>query len=152
MSATEKYLKTLLSYYEDEIMGEAYFYSLADHFDEREKLALLAMVERRAAESILPFLRKYGLIPREEPELKALGEAVVERHESFTWPELMSYMVKRYPEYLDDFTALEKMAPEEDLYALNILTKHEVAAIEFAEKELTGKPGSLAPLHEYLQP
>jgi hypothetical protein len=32
-------------------MGEAYFYGLADHFDEREKLILLARVERRAAQS-----------------------------------------------------------------------------------------------------
>jgi len=152
METTENYLKTLLSYYEDEIMGEAYFHRLADHFDEREKLVLLAIVERRAAESILPLIRKYGLTPRAESELKALGKADVEHHESFTWPELMSYMVKRYPGYLDDFTALEKIAPEEDLYALNILSDHEVAAIEFAEKELTGDPDSLTPLHEYLQP
>jgi dimethylamine/trimethylamine dehydrogenase len=152
METTENYLKTLLSYYEDEIKGEAYFHGLADHFDEREKLVLLAIVERRAAESILPLIRKYGLTPRAEPELKALGEADVERHESFTWPELMSYMVQRYPGYLDDFTALEKIAPEEDLYALNILTDHEVAAIEFAEKELAGELDSLTPLHEYLQP
>jgi dimethylamine/trimethylamine dehydrogenase len=152
MKATEIYLKTVLSYYEDEIRGEAYFYGLANHFDEREKLALLAMVERRAAESILPLIRKYRLTPREEAELKALGGTDAERHASFTWPELMSYMAKRYPGYLDDFTALEKMAPEEDLYALTILTNHEVAAIEFAERELARKLGSLTPLHEYLQP
>ncbi len=150
VKTTKNYLETLLSYYEDEIMGEAYFYGLADHFDEREKLSLLAIVERRTAESILPLLEKYGLTPRAELELKALGEADVERHESFTWPELMSHMVKCYPGYLDDFIALEKMAPEEDLATLTILTDHEVAAIKFAEKELIGKADSLTPLHEFL--
>lgn len=150
MSVTEKYLETLLSYYEDEIMGEAYFYGLASNFDEWGKLALLAMVERRTAESILPLLEKYDLKPRSKSELKALAKADLERHESFTWTELMSYIVKRYPGYLDDFEALEKIAPEEDLTTLTILTDHEVAAIKFAEKELIGKADSLTPLHEYL--
>lgn len=30
---------------------------------------------------------------------------------------LSHYIVKRYPGYLEDFKALERMAPEEDLYA-----------------------------------
>ncbi len=150
METTEKYLKTLLSYYEDEIMGEAYFYGLVDHFDEQEKLTLLARVERRAAESMLPLLKKYGLVPRDEAELKTQGEDDVERHSSFAWSEFMSYMVKRYPGYVDDFKVLEQMAPNEDLYALRILTDHEVAAIKFAKKELAGDPKSLLPLHEYL--
>ena len=42
------------------------------------------------------------------------------------------------------------MAPEEDLYALNNLTEHEVAAIEFAKRELARDPDSLAPLRNYL--
>ena len=152
MRTTDKYLKTLLSYYEDEIMGEAYFYGLVDHFEEKGKLTLLARVERRAAESVVPLLNKYDLVPRDESELKTQGESYVGRHESFDWFELMTYIVNRYPGYLDDFTALEKIAPEEDLYALNILTDHEVAAIEFAKRELTGDPDSLAPLYDYLDP
>ena len=74
----------------------------------------------------------------------------MQRHASFGWLEFMTYMVNRYPGYLEDFTALEKMAPEEDLYALNNLTDHEVAAIEFAKRELAGDPHSLAPLRDYL--
>ena len=38
--STNTYRETLLSYYEDEIGGEAYFYALAEHFDESEKLSL----------------------------------------------------------------------------------------------------------------
>ena len=67
------------------------------------------------------------------------------------WFEFMTYMVNRYPGYLEDFTALERMAPDEDLYALNNLTDHEVAAIEFAKRELMGDPDSLAPLCDYLK-
>ena len=150
MRATDKYLKTLLSYYEEEIEGEAYFYGLIDHFEEQEKLTVLARVERHAATSVVPLLEKYDLVPRDESELKTRGESYVGRHASFDWFEFMTYIVKRYPDYLEDFTALKRMAPEEDLYALNILTDHEVAAIEFAKRELAGDPDSLAPLYDYL--
>ena len=150
MRATDKYLKTLLSYYEEEIEGEAYFYGLVDHFEEQDKLTVLARVERRAAESVVPLLEKYALVPRDESELKTRGEGYVGRHASFDWFEFMTYMVNRYPGYLEDFTALERMAPEEDLCALNNLTDHEVATIEFAKRELAGDPDSLTPLYDYL--
>jgi len=150
MITADKYLKTLLSYYEEEIEGEAYFYGLVDHFEEQEKVTVLARVERRAAESVVPLLEKYGLVPRDESELKTRGESYVGRHASFDWFEFMTYMVNRYPGYLEDFTTLEKMAPEEDLDALNNLTDHEVVVIEFAKRELAGDPDSLAPLYDYL--
>ena len=150
VKATDKYLKTLLSYYEEEIEGEAYFYGLVNHFEEQDKLTVLAKVERRAAESVVPLLEKYGLVPRDESELRSRGESYVGRHASFDWFEFMTYVVNRYPGYLEDFTALERMAPEEDLYALNNLTDHEVAAIEFSKRELVGDPDSLAPLYDYL--
>ena len=150
VKATDKYLKTLLSYYEEEIEGQAYFYGLVNHFEEQDKLTVLAKVERRAAESVVPLLEKYGLVPRDESELRSRGESYVGRHASFDWFEFMTYMVNRYPGYLEEFTALERMAPEEDLYALNNLTDHEVAAIEFAKRELAGDPASLAPLFDYL--
>ena len=73
MRATDNYLKMLLSYYEEEIEGEAYFYGLVDHFEEQEKLTVLARVERRAAESVVPLLEKYELVPRDESELKTRG-------------------------------------------------------------------------------
>ena len=150
MRATDKYLKTLLSYYEEEIEGEAYFYGLVDHFEEQEKLTVLARVERHAATSVVPLLEKYDLVPRDESELKTRGESYVGRHASFDWFEFMTYIVKRYPDYIEDFTALKRMAPEGDLYALNILMDHEVAAIEFAKRELAGDADSLTPLYDYL--
>jgi dimethylamine/trimethylamine dehydrogenase len=147
------YLETLLKYYEDEVMGEAYFYGLADHIGgtiEREKLALLAKVERRAADVVQPLLEKYGLVPRDESVLKILGEAHVERHRHYSWMELMAYMTDRYPAYLDEFEALERLAPEDDMPALKLLTHHEVVAIDFADKEIAGDSDSLASVREYL--
>ncbi len=145
------YLETLLSYYEDEISGEAYFYALADHFDERDKIILLARIERDAAQAIEPLLEKYDLTPKDEAELKSQGRSYLKLHQSYSWVEFMTYIIERYPEYLDEFRALEAMAPVEDLPALNQLTEHEVAVIDFAEKELAGDPDSLAPLMRYLE-
>jgi dimethylamine/trimethylamine dehydrogenase len=149
--ASPDYLETLLSYYEDEISGEAYFYALADHFAERDKIILLAKTERVAAQAIEPLLEKYGLVPRDESDLKSEERSYLELHQSYSWKEFMTYIVERYPAYLDEFNALEQMAPYEDLDALDILTTHEVAVIDFAEKELAGDPDSLAPLIQYLE-
>ena len=146
-----RYLDTLLRYYEEEISGEAYFYGLADHFDERDKMILLARTERVAAEAVAPLLEKYSLVPQDESGLHALGKSYVDLHRSYSWQEFMNYVLERYPAYLDDFTALEQMAPPEDRPALNVLTAHEIAVIEFAEKELRGDPDSLVPLNQYLE-
>ncbi len=144
------YLDTLLRYYEEEINGEAYFYGLAEHFSERDKTALLARAERVAARAVEPLLEKYGLRPRPESELFDEGREHIARHRDYAWHDFMAYIVERYPGYLDDFKALEKMAPPEDLPALARLTEHEVVVIKFAQKELAREPDSTAPLLRYL--
>ena len=146
----KQYLDTLLQYYEEEVSGESYFYGLADHFDNRDELILLAKVERHAARTIQPLLSKYGLLPRSESVLAKEGMEDVARHTLMKWQEFVSYMVDRYPKYLDDFAALEDMAPAEDLRLLRKLTAHEVAAIEFANREASGDTNSVLPLQRYL--
>ena len=147
------YHKTLLDYYEEEIMGEAYFRGLARLFESAgagEKLLLLAQVERRTADIMEPLLRKYDLKPREETVLLDLGTAQAEK-EKRSWPEFVEYMIKRFPAYIDDFERLERLAPKVDLPALKVVTEHEVVAIEFAEKEFSGDEDSTAPLRRYLE-
>ena len=148
--ASEKYLNTLLQYYEEEISGEAYFYDLINHFEEKEKLTLLAKVERHAAMAIEPLLTKYHLVPRSKEKLTKEGLEEAVPHAEMNWQGFVHYMADRYPKYLDDFAALENMAPDEDLAPLQFLTSHEVAAIEFARRELAKDPDSCAPLKQYL--
>lgn len=130
-----KYLETLLLYYEEEIMGEAYFRGL---------------VERVAAESVWPLLDKYRLTPRPDRELKKAGEASIEQHKDFDWRALMVDMAERYPGYLDDFQALENAAPAEDRAAIRVMTEHEVAAIDFAKLEIEGDRRSAEVLRRYI--
>ena len=146
----QKYLDTLLQYYEEEVQGVAEFYALAEHFAEREKTILLAKVEQVAADAVKPLLEKYGLVPRDEAILHDEGRSYVADYLSWDWTRYMNYVVERFPGYLDDFHNLEAMAPPEDLPALQKLTEHEVVVIEFAQKELTGDPDSAAPLLAYM--
>ncbi len=152
-TASAVYLKTLLEYYEEEVMGVAYFNGLAEHIDggaERGKLTLLAEVERRAADAVRPLLEKHGLVPRDAAVLESLGESHIERHRRYSWTEFVTYMIARFPAFVDDFEGLEHLAPEADLPALKLLTHHEVMTIEFAQKEIAGDPDSMVPLREYL--
>ena len=147
------YFKTLLDYYEAEVMGEAYFRGLAEHSNgpsEHEKLILLAAVERHAAAATRPVVDKHGLKPRSEAELFEIGKSHIARHQDHDWMAFVDYMLVRYPAYVDQFEALERMAPAADRPALEFLTRHEVEVINFAKLEKAGDPNSLAPIHDYL--
>ena len=150
ISVSDKYLQTLLTYYEEEISGESYFYGLAEHFCEKEKTILLAKIESVAAKAVEPLLIKYNLVARDAKLLHQEGLSHVEKHQSYSWNQFMSHIVKRYPGYLDEFSSLEAMAPMEDLPALKRLTEHEIVVIDFAHKELAGDQDSLDPLIGYL--
>jgi len=132
-----KYLDTLLLYYEEEIMGEAYFRAFAERLrDEQQalKMHLLADVERHAANAVVPLLTRYGLTPRSEESLFALGRSQAEQR-LIDRDSALADMRRTFPGYVADFEALEAMAPPEDLPALQFLTEHEHAAIAFLERE-----------------
>ncbi|MEM8841682.1 MAG: FAD-dependent oxidoreductase [Pseudomonadota bacterium] len=148
----QTYLDTLLLYYEEEIMGDAYFRALAERFeapDRRTKMTLMADVEQHAARLVRPVVEKYGLTARATAELEALGRADAEA-EHRDWDALIAHMHSYFPDYMDDFAGLEAMAPTGDLPALRLLTRHEVAAIDFLNREVAGEPESAVPLKDYL--
>ena len=150
---TQKYLDTLLLYYEEEVEGEAYFQALAkvaENPDHRDKLNLLTKVEHHAASVTLPLIRKYALTPRSDVTLFRSGQEQAHKAE-MPWDDLLAEMVRTFPAYIDDFLRLEAMAPHEDLPRLKLLTAHEVAAIEFLDLEVSGARDSVAPLNAYLE-
>ena len=153
MTTSPDYRSTLLSYFEEEIGGEAYFHGLAGHVAEpgaAEKLHLMGEVERCAAEAVRPLLERHGLTPRAEETLHAQGAAHVARRAGMTWNALVDDMAARYPAFIDDFRALEAMAPEEDLPALRVMTQHEVVLVAFVEREKAGKADAADLLRGYI--
>lgn len=150
---TQKYLDTLLLYYEEEIEGEAYFQALAETAekpDHRDKLHLLAKVEHQAASVILPLIQKYALGPRSDATLSQSGRDQAHIMKN-PWDDLLAEMAQTFPGYADDFLRLETMSPREDLPRLKLLTAHETAAIAFLDLELSGARDSVAPLKSYLE-
>ncbi|MEM9061091.1 MAG: FAD-dependent oxidoreductase [Pseudomonadota bacterium] len=150
--ATEAYLPTLLQYWEEEVAGEAFFRELAARASEpehREKLVLLAEVERRTAEITRPLLDRYGLVPSSLGTLRADGKRDADGVPQ-DWPTLIGYMADKFPDYIDDFRRLEALAPVEDRSILNRMTQHELDAIEFLERERRGDPDATAPLLRFL--
>jgi len=150
---TQTYLDTLLLYYEEEVEGEAYFQTLAEMAkkpDQRNKLQLLAKVEHHAASVTYPLIRKYALTPRSNTILFQSGQDQAQAAFKL-WGDLLAEMARTFPGYVDDFLALEAMAPPEDLPCLKLLTAHEVAAVAFLDLELSGTRGSVAPLNAYLE-
>lgn len=149
---TQTYLDTLKQYYEEEIEGEAYFAAIADRLsdpEERRKMQMMADVETYAAASVRPLLDKYGLTPRSVDELHANGI----RQASDAKGDFAHFMAEwraSFPAYMDDFLGIEAMAPPEDLPALKVLTNHEIAAIDFLERESKGAPDSTAAMERYL--
>jgi dimethylamine/trimethylamine dehydrogenase len=59
-------------------------------------------------------------------------------------------MIKTFPAYIPAFEALEQMAPPADRPLLARMTAHEVAAIEFLEREVRGDPASTEPLLQFM--
>ena len=148
-----KYLPTLLQYYEEELIGYAYFIELMNgHSDHgvRKKLQLLADVELHAAAMVAPLIDRYKLALRSRAVLTSLGIDHAKAHEDLTWDAFVSHMVQRYPLYMDDFHGLEALAPSADLPYLQALTAHETAAINFANREQRGEAGAEDELSQYL--
>lgn len=147
-----EYLDTLLRYYEEEVVGEAYFDTLAgkqDKDEDRKKLRLLAEVENYAANAVLPLVRKYGLKPRSEAVMFQAGCDQAQKVNS-DWAEILAEMDRTFMGYIDDFKRLEAMAPSEDLARLKVLTDHEVAAVAFIKREYADATDRLKPLQDYL--
>ena len=146
-----RYLETLNEYYEEEISGEAWFLALADLFDgsRREKMLRLAQVERHTAKIVRPLIEAYGLTPKTTESLQEEGRKFA-REGTQDWDGLIAEMRQSFPQYIDDFEALEAMAPPQDIAILKRMTEHEVAAIAFLELEAAGDPNSMASLDAFL--
>ncbi len=134
-------------------MGEAYFLALADCLESgrcREKLKLLAEVEHEAARSIAGLLDKYALTPRPPAVLADLGAEQAKAHADMRWRDYLRFMIDTFPRFIDQFKALEAIAPTADKPALERLTEHEILTIEYARRALRDDRDSAAILHDYL--
>jgi dimethylamine/trimethylamine dehydrogenase len=131
----------LLVAYEEEVVGEGYFGGLALQHPPgpiAEALLLLRDLEVVTAAAILPLIRRHGLTPRPRATLLAEGLQEARRTSDRPWAELLAEMAQDYDAYMDEFAALERLAPAADHHLTRCLSDHEAAIIAFAKAELAG--------------
>jgi dimethylamine/trimethylamine dehydrogenase len=146
------YQAALVVSYEEEISGEAFFARLAEFYSGRQcrALLLLAEIERYTASAIRPLMDRHRLVAAEPAELRAIGREEAETHIGDTWQTLVAGMASKFPDFVEEFEQIERLAPAGDKARIGILKEHELAAIEFARKEAKGAPNSLVPLEAFL--
>jgi hypothetical protein len=138
--------------YEEEVAGEAYFAELAGKHqaENRCALLLLAEMEQVTARMIAPLLLRHGIAVAEDAELRAQGVAEARAKSSTAWPDLIARMAGTYQCFVDEFIAIEAMAPPEDVPTLGVLVAHEQAMLSFAIMHQRGDSDCLAPLTSFL--
>lgn len=146
------YRQALLKAYEDEVTGVTYFAELGERYDDPRagSLALVSELEKVTAAALKPVLDRHGVAYRETELLYDLGRQEAQAQMEGNWPEFVAFMLRDYPPYVATFRDMERIAPPEDRAALQLLTRHEVAIVAFAELEAAGAGDSTAPLRGFL--
>jgi dimethylamine/trimethylamine dehydrogenase len=146
------YASALLIAYEEEVSGEGYFAGLADQFTgrPREALLLMARVERVTASALRQLIVNHGLSTEAEAVLLARGRAQAEMQRGITWESLTASMAEDYPVFMEEFGQLSQLAPETERERTLMASEHELALIAFAQREVSGDPGSLTTLEQFL--
>ena len=149
-----QFRKYLIKAYEGEVRGCAYFEGLAAYFDDprqRRLLQHLAEIESSTAAWLAPVLKRYGLEARRDATSTALGVEAALADGEKSWEELVTHFCHDYPPYIEQFEAMQAAGAELDQPALQALTEHEIAIVEFAQRELAGVPNSEKPVEELLK-
>ena len=153
MTVDDAYRANVLSAYEGELRGEAYFRAMAAHFDEpdaADKLAMLGEIERLTAQALHPLLARHGLAPRDASVPRAAAALLVAERSGKTWTQLVDQMVELYPVALDRIATMEAASPADDLAVWQVFSEHSRAIVDFARKEHAGDPASTASLVAFL--
>ncbi len=143
----------LVSVYEGEISGWAYFKQIATCYEgsgQSQKLECLARLEKRTAEWLTPVLARYELRARPDEESSALGIEEANTDAEKTWHQLITYFRDDIAPWIAKLDALEAAAHDADRQALHALTQHAVAFLEFTQRELAGVQPSQQPVESLL--
>ena len=126
--------------YQGEVLGEALFGRMAEQIDDEgnaAKMRVLATLERRTKEAIVPALERAGLSTEPEPESLRVAEEqaafVAECHGPISWPLFESVT--------SQFCAMYRRIGELDSSereASDLLVAHELALRNFARAEIAG--------------
>jgi hypothetical protein len=124
--------------YQGEVLGEAYFAGMAERVTDpaqREKIDLLACLERSTKELLEPVIRRLG-VPAEPDQaiVDAAGNAT-----DVEYLPMLKTFVAAAAEYLGRYTRLRSLVEPPDASIVDQLIAHELAFELFARRELAGE-------------
>jgi hypothetical protein len=141
-------VETLLSKsYQGEILGEILFGGIAERLqdpDHKHKMQVLATLERRTKEAMVPAMERAGVSLEPEAETVSLAEALVDGSAAAPWLDLMGSFESITTQFLALYAQIGMLNPAEHETA-DLLVAHELALRAFARMEIAGDAaGSLA--------
>jgi hypothetical protein len=149
----QEYRKRIAEAYDGEIFGAAFFAELAGRFaadaGRRRKCELMRDVELETAGRLRPLVARLGLPWPDEHALAVAG-----RHAATTvidWDRFIERFRKLAPGFVASFEEIAAIAPVEDPSTARFLIDHELAFVEFTEREAAGDAESLSALRAVLQ-
>jgi hypothetical protein len=131
--------------YEGEVLGEAFFGTLADRTDDpdhKAKLEVLRRLEASTKELLRPVVEEHGVTVDDTTAAKA-GEQFAEGATALSWPDLMASLPEGTAQYADLY---ERMRGDVEDSLVDQLLAHEAALAEFSRRELDGDDESVDPV------
>jgi len=126
--------------YQGEILGEVLFGRIADQQgdpDRKHKMEMLALLERRTKEAIVPALERAGISTDADPETLQSAEALAEVSAALDWSDIVGSIEPITLQYLEMYTRIGQLDPTEQA-AADLLVAHEKALREFGRRESAG--------------
>jgi hypothetical protein len=125
--------------YQGEVLGEALFGRMADQIDDEDhkaKMRVLAELERRTKESMVPALERAGLSTEPDPESLRTAE-VLSGAAGTPWHDLLATFEPITAQFCAMYRRIGDLAPSESETS-ELLVAHELALRNFARAEIAG--------------
>lgn len=142
MTATpDEYFDHLKEWYVMETMGGMVTSGLARlKEDERQKaaLTLLGRLETISVTWIEDIFKENGIMLPDTTDALVMGETILSEMASMSWDEFLSALRPGLQKWADQLVEMEQEALPQFAAIARYLTEHELAWLEFTEKEMAG--------------
>ena len=121
--------------YQGEVSGELLFTGMAeraDNLSHRQKLNVLALLERRTREALVPVMERSGLPTDPDPQTVADTKTITDMAASMSWVDLWASGESIITQFLALYRRIGELA-ETEQEAAALLVAHEEALRDFAE-------------------
>jgi hypothetical protein len=133
--------------YQGEILGELLFGGIAEQQsdpDRAAKMRVLATLERRTKEAMVPALERAGISTDDDPETLSLAGVLIAATATIPWADTLASFGPITAQYSAMYRRIGDLDPSERATA-DLLVAHEAALAAFAAAEVSGQTeGTLA--------